>query len=251
MTNIITDLKNDFERAQALQATVISRATGGPENNYDYALLRKYFMDTPSLSALLPSFIRTCRDMSQIWQHMKKTEGYGPRRELIWKEFEPLLSHLEGKGTAPLDAPITEGLKSYDEEGVHHAWSKALDRRLADPDGAITAARTLIETVCKHILDEQNIEYGKSIDLHDLYKLVSKELNLAPDQHDEIVFKQILKGCSSVVGGLGLLRNKLGDAHGQGKMPVKPSSRHAALAVNMAGTMAVFLIETWRQKFNA
>ncbi len=32
-----------------------------------------------------------------------------------------------------------------------------MERRATDPEGAITAARTLLETVCKHILDEQGL----------------------------------------------------------------------------------------------
>jgi hypothetical protein len=47
-----------------------------------------------------------------------------------------------------------------------------------------------------------------------------------------------------VVEGLGALRNRLSDAHGQGKRPVKPASRHAELAVNLAGATAVFLAAT-------
>jgi Abortive infection C-terminus len=41
------------------------------------------------------------------------------------------------------------------------------------------------------------------------------------------------------------LRNRLGDAHGQGKRPVKPAPRHAELAVNMAGSLASFLLATF------
>ena len=33
--------------------------------------------------------------------------------------------------------------------------------RQDDPEGAITAARTLLETVCKHILDETEVDYSK------------------------------------------------------------------------------------------
>jgi hypothetical protein len=69
-------------------------------------------------------------------------------------------------------------------------------------------------------------------------------LNLAPQQHTEEIFKQILGGCQTVVNGLGSLRNKTGDAHGKGQRYVKPSERHAKLAVNLAGTVSVFLIET-------
>ncbi len=72
-----------------------------------------------------------------------------------------------------------------------------------------------------------------------------KELNLSPSQHTEDIFKQILGGCSGIVNGLGSLRNRLGDAHGKGKANIKPAPRHAELAVNLSGTMALFLMETF------
>ena len=53
-----------------------------------------------------------------------------------------------------------------------------------------------------------------------------------------------LRPCTSVVEGLGALRNRLSDAHGQGKSGVKPASRHAELAVNLAGALAVFMLAT-------
>jgi hypothetical protein len=78
--------------------------------------------------------------------------------------------------------------------------------------------------------------------------MTSKELNLAPSQHTEDAFKRILGGVESVVNGLANLRNRLGDAHGQGKRPVKPAPRHAELAVNMAGSVASFLLATFEAK---
>ncbi len=52
-------------------------------------------------------------------------------------------------GSQPADELISETVASFDEAGVHEAWQKALDRRSSDPEGAITAAKTLLETVCK------------------------------------------------------------------------------------------------------
>ena len=94
-------------------------------------------------------------------------------------------------------------------------------------------------------MDDFNVDYGNSPDINHLYRLLNKKLNLSPSQHTEQTFKQILGGCSSIVEGLGALRNKVGDAHGQGQKNFKPSSRHAELAVNLAGTMSVFLFSTW------
>lgn len=249
---VLDELKTDLERAEFLQSIVRTVATSGGYDDPDYKLLRRYFIEKPELSEVIPSFIRTSRDTPQFWSFIKnKLRTYQERREFIWSEFAPLMDLLEGKDFKPSDLTISDGLKSFNEDGIHAIWSKALERRKTDPEGAITMARTLMESVCKHILDSSDVVYEKDkIELPDLYKLTSKELNIAPSQHTEDIFKQILGGVSSVVNGLGALRNRLGDAHGKGKAQIRPAQRHAQLAVNLAGATALFLIETWQSKYN-
>ena len=143
-----------------------------------------------------------------------------------------------------MDESVTETLIRLDSASVQAAWQKALERRYDDPEGAITSARTLLEAVCKHILDEDEILYEDKDDMPKLYRRVAKHLNLSPSQHTERLFRQILGGCHAIVEGLGSIRNKLGDAHAGGKKIVRPASRHAELAVNLAGAMAQFLVAT-------
>ena len=170
----------------------------------------------------------------------------------IWEEFGSLIASLEQNiiVAQPADDDISAILINFDTEQVHIAWQKALERRNQAPEAAITMARTLIESVCKHILDEAGIFQSDKDDLPKLYKETAKQLNLAPEQHQEEVFKQILGGCQTVIQGLGTLRNKLSDAHGKGKGAIKPSPRHAALAVNLAGSMAAFLVATWEERLS-
>jgi hypothetical protein len=86
---------------------------------------------------------------------------------------------LQILGSSPIQvAPPSPG--KLDTQYISEAWDKARARRHDDPEGAITAARTLLESVCKHILDERGVEYGDNADLPKLYGLTSKELNLAP-----------------------------------------------------------------------
>ena len=151
-------------------------------------------------------------------------------------------------GSQPADDLISQVLISFDESGVHHAWQKALGRRTSDPEGAITAAKTLLETVCKHIIDKNGQLYSDNDDLPKLYAAAAECLQLAPTQHTEKIFKNILGNCQSIVGNLAGLRNKLGDSHGQGKRHVRPVARHAELAVNLAGSVAMFLIATWNAR---
>lgn len=221
-------------------------ATGGAASDDDYRTLRQEFMARPDTAALLPFFVRRCRNLSTFWEWIKgEAKQWAPRRVLIRQAFTALLDHLEATHRAPADASISDVLESFNEDGVHRAWVKALDRRLTDPEGAITAARTLLETVCKTILDGSGKSlYGDQDDLPKLYHKTAEKLNLAPSQHTEEVFKAILGSCQNVVNTLGTLRNKVGDAHGKGRKSVRPSKRHAALAVNLAGAMATFLVET-------
>ena len=165
--------------------------------------------------------------------------------------YEPLqvaLEDIDRNGEHPPDRSISEILSSFDESGVHYAWKKALERRETDPEGAITASRTLLETVCKHIIESAGRTYGRNDDLVKLYATMAECINLAPSQHTEKIFKSILGNCQSVVGNLAAIRNRLGDAHGQGRLQVKPGARHAELAVNLAGSMAMSLVSTWNAR---
>ena len=112
---------------------------------------------------------------------------------------------------------------------VQALWQRALERRASDPEGAITSARTLLEAVCKHILDKSGTQYEAKANLPKLYSLAASHLNLSPARHIEPLFKQILGGCHSVVQGPGSLRSRLGETHAQGKVHVKPAPRQSHL----------------------
>jgi hypothetical protein len=234
-----------FEVVESLQNLVVSHATGGAEDEAEYTRLRQVVLAEPSIEAITPRFIRTSRSLGQFWQFIKNKFGtYAERRKFLWDEFAPMLEVLEKGGAAPSDIVVSASLEKFDASHVQAAWSKALDRRASDPEGAITIARTLLESVCKHILEEAAVPFDDSPDITKLYKQTAEYLKLAPSQHTEVIFKQILGGCTAVVEGLGALRNRLSDSHGKGKAGVKPAPRQAELAVNLAGALAVYLLAT-------
>lgn len=154
-------------------------------------------------------------------------------------------ARLPSERQAPSSNAIHNVLAKLNADHVHQEWVKAQGRVARDPEGAITAARTILESVCKSILDEMGVGYDESADLPKLYGTTAQNLSLAPSQHTEEIFKQILGGCFSVVNGLAGLRNRLSDAHGRSKHTAKPGRRHAELAVNLAGSVATFLVGTW------
>ncbi|WP_196258455.1 abortive infection family protein [Pelagibacterium limicola] len=149
---------------------------------------------------------------------------------------------------APSDADIAAVLLTFNPDQVWARWEAARNRRSGDPEGAITLARTLLEDVCKWIIHEAKETYQDKDDLPSLYRKLAKILRLAPDDHTEQSFKQLLGSCQQIVELLGSLRSKLGDAHSAGPKRARPAGRHAELAVNLAGTMATFLVATWRAR---
>ena len=243
-------LENDIERAEYLQDILIDHATGGNADDLEYKSLRKHFLNRSEYESLLPDFVRTKRDLSQFWSFIKHKFGtYAERRDFIWEEFSNFLTYLEkGDKNSISESLSNKQLSKFGANTIHHEIQKGLERIKTDPEGAITLARTILESTCKFIADQKEITYTDKDDLSIIYKNVAKELNLSPDQHNENIFKQILGGCSGIVNGLGTLRNKFGDAHGKGIIKTKPAPRPAELAVNLAGTMAIFLIETYESQ---
>ena len=232
------------EKVESLQNLLLAVATGGTAPSAEYKILREELLGESSLRDILPRFVITCRDVAQFWPFIKgKFQTYRERREFIWSEFEAVLRAAE-QGQSPVADVASAVLHDYSADGVHAYWRKALERKATDPEGAITLARTLLESVCKHVLDDLAKPYDPAADLPTLYGAVARELNLSPSQHTEQVFRQILSGCHSVVQGLGTLRNRLSDSHGAGRVAARPAARHAELAVNLAGSMAAFLVET-------
>ncbi|MGC9949723.1 MAG: hypothetical protein ABSF64_25425 [Bryobacteraceae bacterium] len=82
--------------------------------------------------------LQLCRENYQMWHGQ-------PGK----KDREELAAMLAESSIAIATDPA-----KIDSQSIGELWRKALDRRHEDPEGAITAARTLLESVCKHILDE-------------------------------------------------------------------------------------------------
>lgn len=236
------------DEAETLRNSLIAYATSGNGGIDTKAYLegRKRVLADVRLKDLAPRFLRTCRTLQDYWAWIKGEEStYAARRKLLREAFEPMLHFLDDESTGiPMDAAASEGIAALGEQEVMRAWERALARRESDPEGAITAARTLMESTCKHILDARGIAYVEKDDIAQLYSKTAKSLNLAPSQHTEETFKRILGGCHSVVEGLGSLRNSMSDAHGSGRRVIRTQPRHAQLAVNLSGAMSAFLVAT-------
>ena len=118
-----------------------------------------------------------------------------------------------------------------------------------DPGLAIGTAKELLETICRTILEERNVDVRRSSDLPQLVKQTAKELQLTPDEISEQAkavdtIRRLLSNLAAITSGVAELRNKYGTGHGKHAEYTGLRPRHAKLAVGAASTLAVFLLET-------
>jgi Abortive infection C-terminus len=149
-------------------------------------------------------------------------------------------------------AALKDKAKALSLGSVHDDFERALSQANTDPAGAITAACSTVESVCKCILDEMGKSYPTNKDIKGLVGEVAKYLNLSPGRKDlptewEQDIRTILSGLFNVIAGIGSLRTHAGDAHGKGKNSVPADARIARLAIHAASTVSLFYIETWQR----
>lgn len=237
-------------KVEALESLVIRRATGDYEvSETDYKSLRDELLADPLLKDKLPFFLKSCRDLSSFWDFIKpQIPSWAERRAYLRKEFEPAMVVLENWSATPIAETGSRLLSIVDSAHVAAYWRKTLERLPSDPEGAITVAKSLLESVCKHILDERGIDYRENQSLPALYESAASALGIFPNKKNDEATTKILGGCVTIVGGLANLRNKLSDAHGKGKSSSSASRVQAELAVSMSGAVSVFLISTFEEK---
>lgn len=137
---------------------------------------------------------------------------------------------------------------------VEREITRALEGVDKDPETAITAACSMLESVCRSIILGRGEDLPERMDIQTLYKKVRGIFELNPDKAVkpatvESDVRTILAALGNVISGIGALRTHTGSAHGRERGFVRVDPRIARLAVNSATSYSLFLIETWETKF--
>lgn len=164
--------------------------------------------------------------------------------KLVSSRHIPSIPHLESIAvTADVPYILTQ-LKRIEDALDTDVWL------------AIGTAKELVETTCKTILKD----LGKDIDpdwtVLELCKETRKELKLTPDDiHDTNkaadTIKRLLSNLAQIVQGIAELRNPYGTGHGPHGRAKGLQPRHARLVAGAASTLAMFLLETHRDRKEA
>ena len=148
---------------------------------------------------------------------------------------------------------LANATAALDLDTVRRDLDRALASAEADPEDAVTAACSVLESVCRSVLVALGMDLPAKKDIQHLFKAVQVPLGLDPGRNDlpnDVVgdVRMVLQGLSSMIQGIGALRTHAGDAHGRERGFRRLDARIARLAIHSASSAAVFVLETWQKK---
>lgn len=202
-----------------------------PGDHYGFKPTRRELF-IESLYALLPKEqYYALTDLCQNPPEMK----YSTSNQEIRTELNTSLHSFLNK------IPIGLYYSELREHIYREDWFTAYNRIKSNPAAAITAARTLLETVFKTIISARKETPDDSSKLSKLLKQTQKLLNFDKAKLQEK--HRILNGLTNIINGVAGLSNKAGDRHGLIKGMSIDDPCIANTVVNACGTVGLFSIE--------
>lgn len=137
--------------------------------------------------------------------------------------------------------PIGIRFSQIRETAFREDWATCITRLQHDPASAITAARTLLETLLKTIITERGETPDSSGDLGRLMRQAQEAVGF--DRAADQPTHQIISGLVCVINGLATISNSAGDRHGLVAGQSIDDPGLAQLCVHAAGTVGIAFIE--------
>ncbi|MGE3348987.1 MAG: abortive infection family protein [Ramlibacter sp.] len=155
--------------------------------------------------------------------------------ELMFRPRTPFLMPLE------MAAFSLESLALAPD--AHANARKALDRLAGDPSGAITSARTTLESTFRWIAFQAGREIVKDATARDMLNACKDLLGLDGD-----ALVRLLGAVNNVCNQIWELRNTRSDAHAQSPAAAKASRSQARFIATTSLMLAAFLLERFEAK---
>ena len=171
----------------------------------------------------------------------------------IWSIFEMMAGTLPGAGEFIPDSSIIRPLALSYSVDLHilaicptarEYAEKALERMMPDPAGAITAARSLVETVVKWVAHEVGISDAiANTTTNKAFKACFSAMG--GGEFDKPGITEVILGMQGALNGLDSARNSMADSHGPGPVAHTASTRISVLLVGLAINTTVFLLQSY------
>lgn len=143
--------------------------------------------------------------------------------------------------------PVGIYLSKITLNGVKESWWIATSRLPHSSSAAVTAARTMLESTCKTILDDEpNGEPDTSHgNLNKLLKNTRKKLKLEAEKANSDSLNGLIAGMSQIASALASISNSAGDRHGSEDGVRLEDSTVASVAVHASGIVCCILAQVY------
>ena len=178
--------------------------------------------------------------------------NYPYYKEAYSKLFEKCKSIIAR--VSNISTPLASNAEQLQEKFSSEYLSKQIDLMLKmqteNPTEAIGKAKELIESCCKTILENKQVQWNKKWDIIKLTGETLNLLNLTPEQipdNDPVAdhIKAVLGNLRGITSKLAEIRNPYGSGHGKSAAYTGLEIRHAKLAVGCSITFVTFLWDTF------
>jgi Abortive infection C-terminus len=199
----------------------------------------------------LQSFIKECRTIDEaveclVSEAANSNVPDSTMKNYIGRHFNEFIDYIEEE---QIDVQIMHVKAKVPQELTYQIILESIEKcerriEIGDYSGAVTSAKTLVEGVCKEILENfPEVEIKKNISLISLFGKVRDNLSLDPgDPKMDNALKEVITGLNKIVGGISEVRNSYGDSH---LSTNKIKEHHALVVVNSAKTVVNFLFGTY------
>jgi hypothetical protein len=180
--------------------------------------------------------------MNDDYQIVEKTSGFGSK-------------YFEAIGILP---ETVEALRIMKDK-ADSLSAKNLQREIVrmensiekDPELAIGTAKEFLESICKTILTKRKVAFKTHEDLPKLVHMTIDELQplgaFESNKKVNDLTRRIIGNMNGLANYIAQLRNLFGTGHGKAPSIISLEPRHAALAVNAAATLALFLYNSYER----
>jgi hypothetical protein len=228
-------------RVQRIEELLDLLERGGFADDEEYSQLRLDILRTEELGLPISGMIRSSTTLKDLLNKARAEDSQDKQALMVGQTGPDTENDIPNKMSGGY---VGLELLRFRATVLNHHWTKACFRLASgDESGAITAARTLIESGIKRILRKAGHKVASKEDLTHLYKRLSTHLGLNPKIQEDSKAKSIFGSFSNLVQTLSEARNKLGDAHCEGEEElVDPSPQFARLVVALSGHMMIWLL---------
>lgn len=187
---------------------------------------------------------------NDIWDgyYGEYSEQYGK----LFLKCKEIIDQLDDVATSAISKAADDLKEKFTSEYLSQQIDLMLKMQTSNPTEAIGKAKELIESCCKTILDDLEINWNKDDDVPRLTKKVMTALNLLPENINPTArgadtIKAILGNLRGIPTKLAELRNHYGSGHGKSASFQGLGLRHAKLAVGCSITFVDFIWSTYEE----